>query len=154
MFEIEARSASRRRSFTLLELCLCLCLISSVGGLVGVKVHHLLDEHRFQYAMGSLLSYVKRVQFLAVCYHTDLRLQFHQQGEQLFCSLQSEEPWFSRRKEPALALGKMQLQGAHVLEIYASGRISPCEKLTFRQGDRNAHLDLTTPLLIRVENKS
>lgn len=145
------------RPFTLLEIMICLFILSVAAGAIGMRIVEALSTHRFHLAVGEFTSQVKELQLLAMTHQTDMELHiFKEKGE-----------WkYQNKVEPSLKIGARtapaSLNGTSVIKLegktfaalpftlYTTGRIEPKGVLEFQGDDEKVWVDLREPLHIKI----
>lgn len=148
------------RPFTLLEIMICLLILSVAAGAIGMRIVDALSTHRFHLAVGEFTSQVKELQLLAMTHRADMELHlFKDQGE-----------WkYQNKSEPSLKVGSsaapFSLSGSRAillngktltalpLQIYSSGRIEPTGVLEFQADEEKIWVDVREPLHIKICNR-
>ncbi|MBS0628547.1 MAG: prepilin-type N-terminal cleavage/methylation domain-containing protein [Verrucomicrobia bacterium] len=147
-----------KRAFTLLELLVCLAIISIVGVLVGTKGHQLLEHHQFRSTVQNFLLDLGRFQVLSMTCGSDIVCRITQDvsGCKVHWELETSLPV----EREALSYGlkgveALQFQGKPTKEVefilFSSGRISPTHLITFipKKEDKRLNIDLVYPFYLK-----
>ena len=147
----------RVKSFTLLEITLCLALLSLTAGFIIWKVKGALQEVRFSNSFENLMVELQKAQFLALSYQSDLQLEFSHRNGRWFYSTSSDEPSLRKETKKDVELEPLtslkfndEKREKLLLKIYSSGRIEPLGVLKLRGPASTRRVDLRSPLLIRL----
>lgn len=152
------RKTRKRKTFTLLELMICLVLIGTISSAVFVKGSQLVQHHRFKCAAQTFLLDLKRWRILAMTTGADVTCKIKKEGKNFLISW---HPDFSLAKEESsyglTETREVYLKGKAVdtlltFTIFSSGRISSPDFLTLEPKDKeNAlTLDLSYPRFFEI----
>lgn len=146
----------KHKSFTLLEITLCLVLLSLTAGFMIWKVKEALQEVRFSNAFEQLIVELQKCQFLALSHQSDLQLEFVHRDGHWYYSSSSDEPSLRKETKNKVELDLLSTlkfdekkRESFLLKIYSSGRIEPLGVLKLRGPASTRSIDLRSPLLIR-----
>ncbi len=128
MFLLPKRN--KRKSFTLLEIMVCLALISLLAGLVGMKGVDLLAHHRFYRGLQSWLFDVHQVQILAMNQGADVTCTIKKNQEGTYQAIfESDSPSFHSTTHDLKEVSELFLENKPVKEVkvtfFSSGRTFP-----------------------------
>jgi|GEM_PF-2260082 len=126
----------RKSSFTLLEIMICLAILSIVGGILVFPLSGMLAHHRFHQGVKQFVIHLREMQALALNYQSDMGMIIYKEGDRFLCKGFTDEPIklfrpFELQNITALTLDKKKTPTPFKLNIYASGRISPEKVLSF-----------------------
>lgn len=147
-----------KKAFTLLEILVCLAIISLVSVLLGTKGHQLLSYHQFRSISQTFLLDLGRFQILSMA-----------SGSDVLCKIKKEPSgWFVRwQADAALPIEQgallYELKGVENIlfqekavkefefTVFSSGRISPASLLTFvsKKEEKPLIIDLSYPFYIK-----
>lgn len=128
-----------KNSFTLLEIVICMAILSLASVAIGWQAKGLLAVHHFQKDLSYLLTDLKCAQLVALSNRVDIELRLQKVGNTYCYQLHTEEPL------PAFVKRVVKLKGieeirkgkkpieSYTFTVYASGRISPTEEISFLQ---------------------
>ncbi len=148
----------KSKSFTLLELMVCLALISLLSAVLGIKGIDLLAHHRFYGGLQTWLFDVHRTQILAMNQSCDVvcTIKKNQQGGYQ-ALLTSDAPSFpstsSDLKEVAHLFFEDKLVEEFQVTFFSSGRIFPVGLLKIepkRAQEPPVFLDLSYPIAFQM----
>ncbi len=148
------------RPFTLLEIMICLLILSVAAGAIGMRIADALSTHRFHLAVSDFTSQLKELQLLAMTHRADMELRL----------FKDKEEWkYQNKSEPSLKVGSSAapflLSGSQMvfldgktftelpLQIYSSGRIEPHGVLEFQTETEKIWVDMREPLHIKICNR-
>src|SRR3990167_2589956 len=78
------------RGFTLIEVLVCLLLLSMVGGVMVYKGWGMLQEHRFSTSCEKISSEIALTKGLAISYQRDIDMILEQRGSKVYLMRKSE----------------------------------------------------------------
>jgi hypothetical protein len=152
-----------RRKFTLLELLICIMIISLVGGVLALPLKDMLERHRLHHNVKTVFIQFKKAQALALNYQSDMGLRFYEDEGIFCCDGFTDEPIRPFKLLKLQGISNLDFNGIKIsakpleFKVFASGRIEPTGKLIFHKGADFLEIDLTTPLQISIvkpkENK-
>ena len=165
---ITRRKRRNKRAFTLLELFICLMILSIAGGAMSWQVKGLYDHHQLNAAGRMLTTRLQELQLLALSYQTEMKLELITGKEGILYRMISDEPLLGFDRAQKM-LGKdcefkmkqnnqLKKTESQVFTIDAMGRIEPRCTLELRRREAKAEqptllIDLSTPLLIKSKTK-
>ena len=143
------------KAFTLLELMVCLFLISLLGALIGIKGIDLLAHHRFRSALQTWLLDIERAQILAMHQKCDVVCILKKRMDGGYQAiLESDSPTFSSSSYTWKDVEKISFQGKVIdtlpITFTPSGRISPqgiLEITPYKKEKDSMFLDLSYPVV-------
>lgn len=150
----------RHKCFTLLEIGLCIAILSIVASLVGFQAKKMICAHRFHSNMECLMADVRRIQILSLSAFCDIELQITQSAHGYEYKLHTDEVLkhfkVKKKGEPLSGVDQIlidgkPLQGSCTFTLYGNGQVVPRRVVTFAYADETYLLDLTTPLLITLK---
>jgi prepilin-type N-terminal cleavage/methylation domain-containing protein len=157
---LKSRQKRRKRTaFTLLELLLCLLILSLIGGALSFPLKGMLEHHRLRHNVKAVALQFKKAQALALNYQTDMGIRFYEHEKQLYCQGFTDEPIIPSPFQ------LLKLDGVSVLifndlkvsekqplqfKIFATGRIEPKGSLIFQKnGEETIEIDLAKRVPMR-----
>lgn len=142
-----------KHPFTLLELLLCLAILSIVGGVVGWHVKGLLDHHQLHNTAHRLIIQLRELQSLALNYQTELEMELLQTPQGIAYRCRTDEPLkgFNQSLVPLNDRCHM-VEKRLLLKVFPSGRIEPAGEIKITQGNaaKKVVIDLSKPLQIKM----
>lgn len=147
-----------KKAFTLLEILVCLAIISLVSVLVGTKGHQLLSYHQFRSISQTFLLDLGRFQILSMSSGSDVVCKITKNASGCFIQWKADAPLPVEQGALSYELKgveKMQFQGKVVKELeftlFSSGRIFPSSLITFvsKKDDKALSVDLAYPFYIK-----
>ncbi len=147
-----------KRAFTLLEILVCLAIISLVSVLVGTKGHQLLSYHEFRSISQTFLLDLGRFQILSMTSGSDVVCRITKEASGCFVHWQVEASLPVEQGALSYELKgveKIQFQGKLVKDLeftlFSSGRISPASLITFisKKEEKTLSIDLAYPFYIK-----
>jgi type II secretory pathway pseudopilin PulG len=128
---------SRKRPFTLLEVMVAFTLLLIAAGALSLKMHHMVQEKKFQSQISRLKERFSACQKLAIAMQTDWEGVLKKEGENWVF----ETHCFDGRKETNLPpllldlsvqvfLNDKPVSNIHI-DFYSSGQILPKGELRF-----------------------
>jgi hypothetical protein len=146
-----------KKSFTLLELFLCLALLTLLSGVVGWQMKDVLAHHQFRNSVDRLVSRIRELQVLTTSYQNDMGIEIYTEEGQLQYKLITEEPlpiFDFKKNYPLQGIDAITLKGKKVKEskimLFSNGRITPCETLGFHNKNQSLWVDLSSFPQIKV----
>ncbi len=166
----------KAQSFTLLEIIVCLLILSLAATAIGWEMTRLIAHHRFQTSAIQLYTALQEAQLLSMVHQTDSTFLIYQHGRQVFYQLTSHEPApaFHRAPQSLPHISVVFFKGGNVLlqkltlaktdqpivlEIFSSGRIQPAGRLQVYPEDpvssdiEGIEVDMSTPLKIEWKGR-
>ncbi len=142
--------------FTLLEIVVCLAILTLVSGVIGLKIKQATDRHQFESSFNQLVYELKKIHMLALGYRSEFGLNVQAASGGYNYTFFTDEPHFtgkltSQTFEHATGLSfNNQAVETITFTLLADGRILPEGKLSFHYEDEVRMLDLTSPLQIKT----
>jgi prepilin-type N-terminal cleavage/methylation domain-containing protein len=148
----------KRKSFTLLELMVCLALISLLAGLVGMKGVDLLAHHRFYRGLQTWLFDIHRVQILAMNQGADVTCTLKKNKEGHYRAIfESDAPSFHSTSHDLNGVSELIFENKPINEFkvtfFSSGRISPVGILKIepqKEQEPSVFLDFSYPIAFQT----
>jgi len=133
-----------KRAFTLLEIMVCIAILSLVAGFLGWHVKSMVDVHRFHKHIDRLVTDLHKLQIIALTHETDITLNIQRNADgKLGYLVLSDEPGAIARSSFVLlsSVEALTLDRRHVekmtLHITPDGSIRGAETLGFFQNADN-----------------
>ena len=151
------------RAFTLLEICICLMILSIVAGFLGVHVKDAIDQHRFHNSVARMKLELQKMQMFALSHQCDFKVSIFKKDQNFFFRAFTDEPRISKeacKKNLLAGVSKISIEGQKEttnfqMNIYSSGRIEPAMIMGLhrKEIDDEMHslwLDLKQPIQIKI----
>ena len=147
-----------KRAFTLLEILVCLAIISLVSVLVGTKGHQLLSYHQFRSISQTFLLDLGRFQILSMASGSDVVCRITKEASGCFIRWQADASLPVEQGALSYELKgveKIQFQRKEVKDLeftlFSSGRISPASLVTFisKKDGKALSIDLAYPFHVK-----
>lgn len=129
---------SSKKAFTLLELFICLTILSLIGSFFAVKGKALLDVYLFKQDVATVSDALQLAKEYAYCYGCDVEIDFVHNKQGCFIHIKSDEPLLHQEhifKKPffiknihAMYLQANESRSYHLL-ISGSGWVFPSKEL-------------------------
>lgn len=139
------------RCFTLLEIVICVALLSLVGSLIGWQAKEMVTTHHFHKNIDMLCTDLRKLQIMALSHRTDfsLYLSSDQKGMHYAISCDEPIPHFHKRTVDLLGIKEIKLEGKTrqnlIFHVAPNGRITPNQKVELiLDAKRKMGLDLAT----------
>lgn len=157
---------ANRRSFTLLELMICLMILASIAGALSFPIKESLSQARFENSCKKVKQELEKLQILALTYGSDMHVRFvEEKGKKFMISLIDEAALtrLNGLKIPLDHVLKLSWEENHNKEtlskvkqldfdILSNGRTNPPLLLKFEGKHRTLYLDMCMPLLMRLSS--
>ena len=151
------RTTRASRPFTLLEICLCIAILTLVSGFLGIRIKEAVDHQRFLSQISGFTSELKRLQGFALSYKADFGIKIYQEEGKFYYKPFTDEPLDFIRKVPrralkgvtALSLNKKDVKEVSI-QILSSGQIEPKEIIGLHLREEGRFLDLRKALHIKL----
>lgn len=157
------RKTKLKAAFTLLELCICIAILSLSGVFIGWQVKGAIEHERFESSLQRLESELHTLQLLSMSYQTDLSLTLSfKEGKALY-QITTDDPILSfgtsLKDTPERPLGgilsfklpKKPENQKIQFTFFSSGRIIPQDIVEIKGKRGSVWLDLRQPLQIKIE---
>jgi len=164
----------KKKPFTLLEICICLMLISWLGAAIGWQIKSLVDSQRLSTEVNRLKLHLEELQTLALSHGADLQIHLiiHEE-KRLICSVETDAPKIKEMKIKPLQFKSISYltsgesqepKNRESFKILSTGRIEFNKLLGFHQkkkkqaaekDEKNSDalwIDMTKPLQIKIYN--
>ena len=144
-----------RRSFTLLEIVLCIAILSLVSGTLGWQIRDMLGSHRFHKSVDHILTDLRKLQIIALSDREDIEIKLALRDGLYSYTITSDGkiPCLLPLEGKLPGVKQIRIDGKKIMEkriqIYSTGRITPDKTLVFSSGDsgkRPLAIDLSSPL--------
>ena len=127
---------NKKYSFTLIEVLICLLLLSMSGSMVIYKGWKMLQEHRFSTSCEKIASEIQLTKGLAIAYQMDIYLILEQRGSQVFVTRVTDfaPEGIKVLFQKANVLSEIafrQDDGVKEMQFYGNGWIESDKKITF-----------------------
>lgn len=148
--------SKNKHPFTLLEIMLCIAVLTIISGMVGFKIKEAVERQQFLSQISDLSAEIRRLQGFALSYGSTFGIKIYQREGKFCYSLTSDEPLdfiskaksFSLNGVNSMIVNKKELK-EFSFDILPSGRIEPAAKLSMQQKEETRVLDLGDPLHIK-----
>lgn len=135
-----------KRVFTLLEVVVAIALVAMASGIVGLKMHKLIEAKRFRSEVERIVFRVSMLHKKSLASQKDCQGKLYENGSKgwVFEEIGDE---ISRYCSRPIQLGKMKIALGQRLvdqilfEFSASGNVKPQEALTFSFGTNIEKVD-------------
>ena len=152
------KNLKNRRSFTLLEVMVAICIFSMIASVSGWQLFRMISEHRFNNQVADCFSSLQNAQSLALIYQTDLSFEIFLEKDVYYYKISSPEPFppsiLNQEKKYSLSAVevctyKKELIKNKKWEIFPNGRISPRGLIYFsKKKKKGIWIDLQKGFLI------
>lgn len=148
-----------RKSFTLLEVMVAICIFSMMASISGWQIFRLISEYRFNNQVTDCFSSLQYAQSLALIYRTSLSFEIFLENDTYYYRVHSNEPFLpsilNQKKIHALSAVKVcKYNKEHIKnkkwEIAPDGLICPRGHIYFaKQEKKGLWIDLQKGFLIK-----
>lgn len=142
-------SKQEGKFFTLLEIVICVAILSLAAVAIGWEMKGVLSAHHFRKNVEQLLLDLKKTQLIALSNRVDLEIRLKKIGKDFCYQIHSDEPLPCLIKKPmklkgigSLQRDKKEIQ-AHTFTICSSGRIVSKGVISFHKNEQTMKLDLS-----------
>lgn len=149
---------SNPRSFTLLEIVICIAILGFAAVGIGWQMKSMLAIYNFDRNMGNFCTDLRKAQLVALSDRVDIDLSITKKNGHYQYVFQTDDPLPCFISKPTNLTGVALIKKGNKnlsklqLHIYPTGRVGPEEKIAFlQQEDTGVELDLTTPLCIDLK---
>lgn len=151
------RKRSNKKSFTLLEIMLCLAIIALVAGALIYPLSGLLAQHRFHQGVKQFVTHLREMQALALSYQSDMGVMLYQDKGKLMCRGFTDEPIplfrpFEMGKISHFTFNRKKANMPLKLTVHSSGRIAPGGTLIMQGEGKKMIIDFEASPLIQVKD--
>lgn len=94
------RRVKKRNSFTLLEVMVCVALLSLLAGTCAWKGHDLLQHYLLRSSAKAIVREIEAAQILSLSYQADIAVTLVKEKEEFFLKWETEEPRLQYRCIP------------------------------------------------------
>lgn len=145
-----------KRSFTLLEICLCIVILTLVSGFLGLRIKESVEHQRFLSQVSGFTAELKRVQGFALSYRADFGIKVYKKEEKFYYKFFTDEPLDFIQKVPArslkgfTALSLNRKDESEIsIRILSSGKIEPEGVIGMHLEKEERFIDLRNTLHIK-----
>ncbi|NGX39795.1 MAG: hypothetical protein KR126chlam1_01128 [Chlamydiae bacterium] len=146
-----------RRPFTLLEIALCIAILSMVASVLGLQIRNMVTAHYFQKSVDSLLTDLRKLQIIALSDRSDLTLKINCQDGKYSYEVMSDDPIpcllpkkGSLQGVKKISFSKKRIRSSLELKIFSSGRVEPKGVLSFYPDEKDKPLFIDTGGPLRI----
>ena len=155
---IPVKNPKDRKSFTLLEVMVAVCVFSMIASISGWQIFRMILEYRFNNQVADCLSSLQNAQSLALIYRTDLSFEIFLENDIYYYRVHSHEPFpssiLNQEKKYSLSAVEVCKYNKELIknkkwEIFSNGRIYPRGLIYFaKQEKKGLWIDLQKGFLI------
>lgn len=146
-----------RRTFTLIEIMVCLFLLGTLASLAGFKIARFVQEQRFAHHVQEVYSALQSAQLVAMASNADIEIECRTLPSPS-CRFSTVEPVIESIRsiiefpESVYFTWNQSSFAEKKIQIYASGRVEPQGILGFhwKENKKQLWIDLQQPLLIKI----
>jgi hypothetical protein len=134
------KSSEKRFSFTLLEVVICIALISMFASVFAWKGNNLLQHYLLRSSAKTIVREINTAHLLALSYQTDVSLKLVQKKGEIFLEWQTEEPLILRRCTSHKMRGvkniliDYKLATSAMIASFSSASASSCKRIDLQGG--------------------
>jgi len=141
----------KRKAFTLLEITLCIAILSLVAITVGWQTKNMVTSYHFHKNIDNLLVDLKKAQLIALSDRIDLEMKMTKKESYYCYEIRSDEPSLRIQRKPLKLTAVKQIKVENdpveelTLQIYSSGRMEPEKKIYLfpnTEGEKGICLDI------------
>jgi prepilin-type N-terminal cleavage/methylation domain-containing protein len=147
-----------RKSFTLLEVMVAICIFSMMASISGWQIFRMISDYRFNNQVTDCLSSLQNAQSLALVYQTDLSFEIFLENDSYYYRIHSHEPFppsiLNKEKKYSLSAVEVCTYNKEIItnkkwEIFSNGLIYPRGRIYFaKQEKKGLWIDLQKGFLI------
>lgn len=159
----QTRLFSHKKSFTLLEVMIAVCIFSMIASVSGWQIFRLISSYRFSNQVADCFSSLQHAQALALIYQTDLTFEIFSENDIYYYRINSDEPFPSsvldKTKKYSLSAVKIckyndRLFTSKKWEIFSNGLIGPRGIIYLAKEEDGLWIDLQKGFLLHCKNKN
>lgn len=83
---------NKSRFFTLIELIICLSILSILGTILLIKTGPMIEHYRFEMSAKKLLNELNLTRHLSIASYSDMEFRIQKVGNNLICCRINDEP--------------------------------------------------------------
>ncbi|NGX27360.1 MAG: hypothetical protein K940chlam6_01294 [Chlamydiae bacterium] len=147
-----------KNNFTLLEIVLCVAILSVAAVTLSWQMKGMLMAHHFNQNVDNFLTDLRKCQLIALSDRVDIEMRIEKKDDTYLYSLHCDDPIPCFIKKPMKLSGVEQIKrnkkpiDQHILIIHSSGRISPIDDISlFQNEDRGVTFKLKKSPLIELK---
>jgi hypothetical protein len=155
----------KRRCLTLLEMLVCMTLLTILAFLIGTPAYQSIKYARFDKSCKLIISKLEELQILGLTYGSDMQLKFFEKKGKKYLMPRVHESALRSidRKEYALEeieqfiwhpisskSGSSAPIDSFYIALYSTGRWESCGILEIKGVDQTLYLDLQQPLYFKL----
>ncbi len=136
-----------KKNFSLLEIIITIVIISIASTAVGIKIHKLIEKHRFESSCKRISAKISFAKQLSLTNQCDVFLAFAENADGLLVNLNftpMERP--SLKESVSHIHARLNLENStksdFVINFFSSGYISPQGKITLYDSKREKIINL------------
>lgn len=148
-----------RKSFTLLEVMVAICIFSMIASISGWQIFRMISEYRFNNQVTDCFTSLQNAQSLALIYRTSLSFEIFLENQTYYYRIHSDEPFLpsilNQEKIYTLSAVKICKHNKDYIknkkwEIAPNGLICPRGYIYFaKQEKKELWIDLQKGFLIK-----
>lgn len=156
---ILVKNPKDRKSFTLLEIMVAICIFSMMASIGGWQIFRMISKYRFNNQVTDCFSFLQNAQSLALLYQTDVFFEIFLENDTYYYRIHSDEPFppsiLNREKKQTLSAVKVCKYNKEYIknkkwEISSNGLISPRGIIYFAEQEKKGlWIDLQKGFLIK-----
>jgi hypothetical protein len=153
-----------RKSFTLLEVMIAICIFSMMASVSGWQIARMISCYRFSNQVADCFSSLQNAQALALIYRTDLSFEIFLENDSYYYRINSDEPFdpaiLVRGKKHSLSAVKICKYNKTKItnkkwDISSSGLITPRGMIYFaKQEKKGLWIDLQQGFLVHCRKEN
>ena len=135
-----------KKPFTLLELLICLTVLSLIGSLFAVKGKKLFDQYAFKQEVSKVRDILQLAKEYAFCYQSDVEVVFSKNTNHFFIEIRTDEPLLKKesffiKKYRLAKVSSIDLDGSSLL-FSGSGWVFPKSDLVIKGNRQTVIINL------------